>query len=634
MLRPLAMQHVSLWLVREDAPAASLALAELGTFCPDAAEGLKLDLPDVSEARYRDVYLSARSRLDRILAHCGMRPDLRMPPTPQPVPLDRLTALDARLGEIWSLCFERGEALRRIEEERVRIGQLLATLDTFSDLDVDLGALLAEHRFLDVRLGSVPAANLSRLREALALAGFVIDVFGEVGGAARGIVVGPAGHEVQIASLLATAGWRGIEVPPELRTHPERARADLDARRAALSARENEAREAREEAWQSRWDEIEAAETTLALAAPYANLVENALRGRGGLTLVTGWLPAREAAALQASLARRLKRPYLLKLREPERDERGLVPSIVRTPRLLKGFATLVHTYGIPRYGEIDPTALFALSFVLMFGMMFGDIGQGAVLAAAGFFLRGKLAPARVLAVACGVSSMFFGLLYGSVFGFEEWIHPLWLSPLSDPLRMLAVAVFWGVGFIVIASAIRMHNLYVQHGAEAALLDAGGAAGLVLYLGAVIGLVSVARGGTFGYAPRRDDDRRRRSDLLACVPRAAGEGGRAPAGGRDRDLRGADRVLRQHALVHARRRVQPEPRGARARGFHHRRHDRRRGQLGGDRARQRLHHGARRRDRGDPGAAPRILRGLFAILQRRRAGVPPAPAAHQPEQPR
>ena len=501
MFRPLAMQHVALWLVREDAPTASLALAELGSFCPDAAEGLKLDLPDVSETRYRDVYLSARSRLDRILAYGGTRPDLRMPPSPQPVPLERLAELDARLGEIWSVCFESDEALRRIEEERARIGQLLATLDTFVDLDVDLGALLAEHRFLDVRLGGLPATNLSRLRDALALAGFVIDVFGDVAGTARAIVVGPAGHEIQIASLLATAGWRGIEVPPELRTHPERARAELNTRLAALVARAGEAREAREEAWQSRWEEIETAETTLALAAPYADLVENALRGRGGLTLVTGWLPARDSETLKASLAKRLKRPYLLKLREPERGERGLVPSIVRTPRLLKGFATLVHTYGIPRYGEIDPTALFALSFVLMFGMMFGDIGQGAVLAVAASLLRGKLASARVLTVACGVSSMFFGLMYGSVFGFEEWIHPLWISPISDPLRVLAVAVFWGIGFIVIASLIRMHNLYFQHGAEAALLDAGGAAGLVLYLGAVIGLVSIARAGTFGYGP-------------------------------------------------------------------------------------------------------------------------------------
>ncbi|MCX7891617.1 MAG: hypothetical protein N2544_04500 [Burkholderiales bacterium] len=495
------MQHVSLWLVREDAPAASLALAGLGSFCPDAAEGLKLDLPDVSETRYRDVYLSARSRLDRIVAFAGVTPEVRMPPAPQPVALAQLVELDARLAEIWSACFERAEKLRAIEEARAHIAQLSATLATFADLDVDLGALLAEHRFLDVRLGSLPAANVSRLREALALAGFVIDVFGESEGAARAIVVGPAGHEVQIASLLATAGWRGIEVPPELRTHPERAREDLDRRLAALAAEEKAAREARDAVWHAHWQEIEAAETTLALAAPYADLVEKALRGRGGLTLITGWLPARDAEALRAALAARLKHPHLLKLRDPEPGERSLVPSIVRTPQLLKGFATLVHTYGVPRYGEIDPTALFAVSFVLMFGMMFGDVGQGAVLAAAGAFLRGRLAPARVLAVACGIASMAFGFLYGSVFGYEGWIHPVWVAPLTDPLRMLAVAVFWGIGFIVIASLIRVHNLYVEHGLAAALSDAGGAAGLVLYLGAVIGLVSVARGGTFGYLP-------------------------------------------------------------------------------------------------------------------------------------
>ena len=71
MLRPLAMQHVSLWLVREDASAASIALAESGVFNPDAADGFRLQLPDVAEQRFREVYLAARSRLDKILAHFG-----------------------------------------------------------------------------------------------------------------------------------------------------------------------------------------------------------------------------------------------------------------------------------------------------------------------------------------------------------------------------------------------------------------------------------------------------------------------------------------------------------------------------------------------------------------------------------
>ena len=501
MFRPLRMRHVSLWLVREDAPSASLTLAELGSFCPDAAEGMQLDVPDAAEKRYRDAYLSARSRLDRIAAQCEAPPEARVPPLPQPVAAERLEALDARLGELWGECFEGAERVRLAEEERRRTEQLLGTLATFADLDLDLGALLKDHRFLDVRIGTVPAQNVSRLREALTLAGFLLDTFGEEATATRAIVVGPAGREIQIASLLATAGWRGIEVPPELRTHPEEARGLLTRRQAELQADIAAARAAVKDALHAHWEEIEAAETTLALARPYAEMVGQALRGRGGLTLMTGWVPKRDEERLTASLAPKMKRPYLLRLRDPEPGERLRVPSVVRQPRLLKSFAQLVHTYGVPRYGEIDPTALFAVSFVLMFGMMFGDVGQGAVLVAVGSALRGRLASARTLMVACGVASVLFGFLYGSVFGVEHWLQPLWMSPLSDPLRMLAVAIYCGIGFIVVASLIRMHNLYMAHGLGAALFDAGGAAGLVLYLGAVIGLVHVFRGGSFGAVP-------------------------------------------------------------------------------------------------------------------------------------
>jgi V/A-type H+-transporting ATPase subunit I len=501
MLKPLPMRQVSLWLVREDAPAASLALAELGTFRPDLEASAALESPDAAEKRYREAYLSARSRLERICALCEAPPESRVPPVPQPVLPEALETLDARLGALWNETFAGAEAVRLLEEERTRTVQLLGTLATFAGLDVDLGTLLRERRFLDVRLGTVPAQNVGRLREALTLAGFVLDGFGAEEAATRVVVVGPAGRETQIASLLATAGWHGIDVPGDLRTHPDTARGVLDRRLAALDAEITAQRAASREALHAHWQELEAAATTLELARPYAEMIERALRGRGGLTQLTGWIPKRDEARLTSAVAAAMKRPHLLRCRDPEPGERSRVPSVVQQPQLLRGFAALVHTYGVPRYGEIDPTAIFAVSFVLMFGMMFGDLGQGAVIAGAGLALRGRLASARVLMVACGVMSMVFGVLYGSVFGFEHWLHPVWMSPLADPLRMLAVAVWWGIGFIALASLVRIHNLYVAHGVEAALADAGGVAGLVLYLGAVAGLVGVLRGGSFGALP-------------------------------------------------------------------------------------------------------------------------------------
>ncbi|MFZ5555737.1 MAG: V-type ATP synthase subunit I, partial [Pseudomonadota bacterium] len=461
MFRPLPMQHVSLWLTREDAPAASLALAECGAFNPDTAERYRAELPDVSEQRYRDAYLSARSRLDRILAHCERIPANPLPAQTRPVPLIELEALNARLGEIWSACFDTRESVRRAEEDHRRYAQLLQTLGTFASLDLDLGTLLAEHRFIDVRVGTVPAANLPRLRDALALAGFVVSVFGTGEGIEHCIIVGPTGRGGEVTSLLHTAGFHSVDLPPELRMHPQQARAELAARLRESEEKSRAACAVRDETKARYWPELEQAQVALAMAAPYADMVQNASRGRGGLVLMTGWVPKRDAAALRASLDRHLTRPYLLKLRDPEPHERPLVPSVVRQPALLKSFARLVETYGVPRYGEVDPTLLFAVSFVLMFGMMFGDVGQGAVLAAVGLALRGFLAPARVLMVSAGVSSMAFGVLYGSVFGFEDWLHPVWMSPLADPMRVLTLAVYWGIGFILVASLIKAYNLYV-----------------------------------------------------------------------------------------------------------------------------------------------------------------------------
>src|SRR5208337_1795708 len=57
---------------------------------------------------------------------------------------------------------------------------------------------------------------------------------------------------------------------------------------------------------------------------------------------------------------------------------------------LLKPFQMLVTTYATPRYGELDPTWLIAITFPILFGAMFGDAGQGLVLALLGWLLTSR----------------------------------------------------------------------------------------------------------------------------------------------------------------------------------------------------------------------------------------------------
>jgi V/A-type H+-transporting ATPase subunit I len=89
---------------------------------------------------------------------------------------------------------------------------------------------------------------------------------------------------------------------------------------------------------------------------------------------------------------------------------------------------------------------------------------------------------------------MLFGLLYGSLFGYEDVIKPVWMSPLHHPTKMLTLAVSFGVGFIVLTLLVNARNKYTAGHVEEALFDSTGLAGLLFYLGAVGGVVSMAGG--------------------------------------------------------------------------------------------------------------------------------------------
>lgn len=489
VLTPAPIERVTLHLLRDDAPLAAAVLAERGIFDPETDYHESV-LPEAPGEHYTELYRSARARLDKVLGHCAVSPtDLGPLTRLRPVTEAELRELDAWLGQIWNECSACQEALRRIEEEQRHVQQLLRTLDNFAALDIDLGLLGRAKRFLDVRIGIVPRTNLPRLREAVGLAGYVLQPFLYAQDQIQVVVAGPSGREDEIQALLQSAGWRGVEIPPELRADPTRVRAALRERAARIYEDNSAQCRLVDETQQTYHEHLVAAMQTLALAAPYAEL-GGALRGRGALIGMSGWVPTSDVAALRAQLDVRLAGRYVLEARPPRPDERPQVPSLMRHHRWLRPFVTLVQNYGVPRYGEIDPTLLFAGSFIVMFGMMFGDIAHGAVIVVAAGFLRRRLRAFTPFAVACGLSSMVFGWVYGSVFGFEEWVHPLLISPLSDASYMLRLALYWGIGFILFVTALMVYNRWVEGHYAQALFDGKGVAGMLFYVGVIYALYS------------------------------------------------------------------------------------------------------------------------------------------------
>lgn len=490
------MRHVMLTLMREDLPGASLLLAELESFAPDERPLLESELPEVPGAAFRTRIRRAWGHYDRLIGLLGEQPGDRTRYPPLVPRRDQLTEIDQWLAEAWQQCAPCEKQLHEIEDRTRELHELETSLEEFADLDVDLGQLHNDHQHVDMRLGTIPTENLGRTSEVLNLSQHVIVRLSGDQETLRILVAGRREDAPILDSVLHAAAFQPLEIPASFDDNPDALRDELQARREQL-VHDSIALQGQLDNWTStNQHQLQRARQLLEAAEPYVAL-RGAARSRGPLGALQGWIPAHRLAALQERLDAELRHPYVLDTRPPRRDERYLVPVPANDRGLLRPFSILVQQYGVPRFGEFDPTILFAVTYVGMFGMMFGDVGHGAVIMLLGFVLRHKLGAFTRFFALAGASSILFGFLYGSVFGVEHWIHPLWIAPMSDPIYMLAVALIWGVAFLTLGSIIAISNRLLSGDQNAALFGPGGLVSLVLYLALLGGLVSLAQGRGF-----------------------------------------------------------------------------------------------------------------------------------------
>ncbi len=201
--------------------------------------------------------------------------------------------------------------------------------------------------------------------------------------------------------------------------------------------------------------------------------------------LITGWVPAAESGAVESRVREMTGGRCVIEWREAEAMPEEEVPVLLRPPRWLRPFAVLVEAFGLPRYREVEPTVFMGLSYLLMFGMMFGDVGHGAVLALAGWWLWRTGRRLGWLLVLAGIASSGFGVVYGSYFGITAMKrYALWRDPLEgDPVALMLLAIGVGVVMISLGQLLNIVNQFRHGRIFNGLLDKFGVAGVVFYWG-------------------------------------------------------------------------------------------------------------------------------------------------------
>lgn len=228
------------------------------------------------------------------------------------------------------------------------------------------------------------------------------------------------------------------------------------------------------------------------------------------LYCISGWLPAQDLPALQKMVDKATEGTGVVEAIDAEEAE-DLSQGTEQVPVQLSGngltrpFQMLVTNFGMPNYHELDPSFFVGLTFVVMFGFMFGDLGQGGVLFLAGVLARLKRNASQMtrdvgtLLLCCGGSAMVFGLLYGSVFGSEELLPRLWVSPspmhTGDLFQLLMTAVGVGVVFLSVSLLFNIVNHFRAKKYFEGTFDKYGVLGLLFYWASLAtALVSLVTG--------------------------------------------------------------------------------------------------------------------------------------------
>lgn len=369
-----------------------------------------------------------------------------------------------------------------LEKAREDVEALLPYQE-MADLGVDfaLGKLMTLD-FFETQIGYVSLEDGQRLRRLAEELSLLFFAFGRKREAELMLFVYPKELATEAERILQSLAFKPLELDPRyLDLHLGEALESKTVEKAAALA-EAEARmqalaEARAQDFQSRYSQ-------LLLETKLLDCLED-VGGTPHFAYLSMWTPEAAAERIEKSVNEDYGGQTSV-LRSAEAKVYEQAPTSLKNHAFVRPFEQMVTMYGTPSYKEMDPTSFFAMTYMLLFGIMFGDLGQGFVFWLAGRVLRRRSpnGPGPVLE-RLGLASMVTGFFFDSFFGYEgllsSWLPwPIFFHPFAHANSLLAASVVLGVLLLSLSYLFGILNKCRQQDYEEAFLGKEGLAGLLL----------------------------------------------------------------------------------------------------------------------------------------------------------
>lgn len=392
------------------------------------------------------------------------------------------------------------EKKKKLEELLKEHSTSLMQVEKLSGFDTDFSEVFA-CKYIKLRFGRLPLESVPKL-EYYGDRNLIYYIFSEENGYAQILYLTPTGDAAEVDDIFGSLFFERVHLPDYFRGNADEAKTEMiklvteeNERLKAVKAEIKALSESEEENF------LKAVSKLIAIDQSY-DLRQN-VSAVNNKFYMSGYVPKRKLKEFIASVesvpdVRAEERPL-------DSEPNSEPPVLLRNCWLFRPFEMFIKMYGLPNYKCFDPTPYVAVTYMLIFGIMFGDLGQGLLITALGVILdkwrKVKLAP---IMQRIGITSAIFGVLYGSVFGNEEIIRPFFKIPsvyqalgyASAPENIFQISSILligaiGIGVVLVLISMGMNvasNIQKPNWLGEAVISPNGIVGMIFYAAVMAGV--------------------------------------------------------------------------------------------------------------------------------------------------
>lgn len=458
-------------------------------------------LPSVEKIQEEN-YIQAENECQSVIAEVEkIATELQLPLN---IVLDHIKSYskEQALVDLQMIQDRMGPTIESIMEKRKQVSNIEVLSENLSYINKQINfTVLNSLNYIKYEVGMLSRENRLHIKKNYENISALVFEIGEVEESKEDIyIVFYLGElEEETHRLLKSLNWQRIELGDGLRDNIETCKLEnekkLDILKKQITILEKDIFETKSEVI----NKLSKIYSRMQLELKILEIKERLFRGNNVFVL-TAWIRARDYKKLEEKVASVTDKYVMMARKTSELGEEVMPPTLLKNNWIVRPFELIVKLYGLPNYNEIDPTPFLAITFCLMFGIMFGDVGQGFIYFLAGFLIAKKIPVASGILKRLGASSIIFGFVYGSVFGLEDipvikdiaLVHG---GPLNRPniMPILIAGVVFGVVVLTVSFAIGIINALRRKDIEAACFGKNGIAGYIFFMGLICTVLCIVK---------------------------------------------------------------------------------------------------------------------------------------------